>query len=239
MRLSEDYWLLNRPIAHRGLWNENIAENSTTAYENAVANGYPIEIDVYSSTDGKFMSFHDKTLVRMTGAEGKIFEKSYSELRKLNLIGTTEKIPTLDEVFEIACGKVPLLIEIKNQPDKTVTGRLIEKLKNYKGEFAVQSFNPFYIKQVKDTAPQFIRGILATGNAENETKLTQYIVKNMPFNFLIKPDFISYDYKDIPLPKNKIKSTPVICWTVTSEQAEKQARIQAKNIIFEGYVPKK
>lgn len=237
MRIKGDYWLLNKPVAHRGLWGGDVRENSITAYEKAAENGYPIEIDVYASSDGKLMSFHDKTLKRMTGEEGYIFDRTYEDLRRLRLLGSNDYIPSLSEVFEIAAGKVPLLIEIKNQPDKTVTDRLISKLKNYKGEFAVQSFNPFYIKRVKDTAPDFIRGILATEDAEGESAVTSYVIKHMPFNRIIKPDFISYHYTALPLNKRKVKNIPVIAWTITNKEDEKKARVQAKNIIFEGYIP--
>lgn len=237
MRIKSDYWLLNKPVAHRGLWGGDVRENSVTAYEKAAEKGYPIEIDVYSSSDGKLMSFHDKTLKRMTGEEGFIFDRSYEQLRKLRLAGSNDYIPSLNEVFEIACGKVPLLIEIKNQPDKTVTDRVINELKKYKGEFAVQSFNPFYIKRVKQTAPDFIRGILATEEAEGENFITSYVVKNMPFNRIIKPDFISYHHTALPLKKHKVKDIPVIAWTITGKEEEAKARLQAKNIIFEGYIP--
>ena len=34
------------PIAHRGLWNKDVAENSLSAYKNAVEHGFAIEIDL-------------------------------------------------------------------------------------------------------------------------------------------------------------------------------------------------
>ena len=80
MRLKSDSWLLTKPIAHRGLWGEDIIENSLSAYKNAVDNGYPIEIDLYSSSDGVLFSFHDQNLERMTGEKGNIYDKTSSEL---------------------------------------------------------------------------------------------------------------------------------------------------------------
>ena len=127
-RIPKNYWLLNRPVAHRGLWGGEIIENSLTAYRNAVEKGYPIEIDLYVTKDGKLVSFHDSTLKRMTGADGYIYEKTLAELKQLQLLGTDERIPTFDEVLEIAENKVPLLIEIKDQPDKTVVEKTVERL---------------------------------------------------------------------------------------------------------------
>ena len=236
-RIPKNYWLLNRPVAHRGLWGGEIIENSLTAYRNAVEKGYPIEIDLYVTKDGKLVSFHDSTLKRMTGADGYIYEKTLAELKQLQLLGTDERIPTFDEVLEIAENKVPLLIEIKDQPDKTVVEKTVERLKSYKGEFALQSFNPLYIKKVKKLAPSFIRGILATQDAGKKSAITNYIVKKMPLNFLIKPDFISYDYKGIPKYAKKTKKMPVISWTITSKEIETTVRPFIDNIIFEHYIP--
>ena len=119
MRIDNNSWLLTSPIAHRGLWNERIIENSLPAYQNAINHGYPIEIDIYQSADGELFSFHDKTLKRMTGADGFIFEKTSKELKELRLSNSTETIPTLKEVLSLVDGKVPLLIEFKDQPDKS------------------------------------------------------------------------------------------------------------------------
>lgn len=240
MRLNKDSWLLTKPIAHRGLWGGEIVENSLTAYENAVKNGYPIEIDIYSSSDGVLFSFHDALLKRMTGADGYIFDKNANEINELRLNGGNERIPTLDEVLSLVNGRVPLLIEFKNQPDTTFVEKAVERLKKYEGEFAVQSFNPMIIKKIKKLAPEFIRGILATkSHCKKEKVFYRYILKNMPFNFLIKPDFISYSYEDLPLPKSKTKNIPVITWTIINQETADKIKPYAKNIIFEKFKPEK
>lgn len=240
MRLVNDSWLLNKPIAHRGLWGNGIVENTLSAYKNAVDNGYPIEIDLYSSKDGVLFSFHDTFLKRMTGAEGLIYEKTAKELKELNLLDGNEKIPTFDEVLSLVDGKVPLLIELKDQPNNAYVDKVVERLKDYKGEFAIQSFNPLYIKRVKELAPEFIRGILATKtHSKTLPFIKRQVVKNMLLNFLIKPDFISYSFEDLPLKKRKIKNTPLISWTITSQADYEKIKPFVKNIIFEHFIPKK
>ena len=240
MRLSSDSWLLNKPIAHRGLWGNGIVENSLSAYKNAADNGYPIEIDLYSSSDGVLFSFHDQTLNRMTGKEGLIFEKTASELLSLKLIGCNETIPTFDKILEIVDGKVPLLIELKDQPNKFYVDKVVERLKSYKGEFAIQSFNPLYIKRVKKLAPLFLRGILGTKtHSKGLPFIKRKIVSNMLLNFLIKPDFISYSFEDLPLKNCKTKNLPVITWTITSQDIADKVKPLAKNIIFEHFIPTK
>ncbi len=240
MRIDKDCWLLNTPIAHRGLWGGDIIENSMTAYENAVDKGYPIEIDLYQTKDGKIVSFHDANLLRMTGKSGYVYEKTLDELQELSLNGTSEKIPTLEQVLSLCQDKVPLLIELKDQPSKTFVEQVINILKNYKGEFAVQSFNPFYMLKVKKLAPEFIRGVLATEcHAQDKNRLVRHVLKNMNFNFLIKPDFISYSYTGFPLPKRKTKNKGIICWTIENQADYDKIKTFADNIIFENFIPKK
>ncbi len=237
MRLNSSHWLLTRPIAHRGLWNEEIPENSLCAYGNAIEHNYPIEIDVHKSLDGVLFVFHDDNLKRLTGVDALLHQKTSTEIKSLYLNGTKEKIPTLNEVLDLVDGKVPLLIEIKNQPDKTVVDDTVALLKNYKGDFAIQSFNPIYIIRVKKLAPRFIRGVLGTATVKNVSAFSRYVIKNLSLNFLAKPDFISYNFKNLPLRK-KIK-LPLICWTVTNQEQEEKAREHALNVIFENFIPKK
>lgn len=237
MRIKKDYWLLHVPVAHRGLWGNGVPENSATAYDKAVKAGFAIEIDLYPTTDGEIVVFHDDDLFRMTGAEGKIYEKTLAELKGLRLAGTDETIPTLKEVLSLVDGKTPLLIEFKNRKDDFYVKKAVEILKNYKGEFAVQSFNPFILNKIRKLAPEFIRGILAAKKPDTKKFIERYVVKHMPFNFLCRPDFISYDYKGLPLKKCKLGSRALICWTLTDPKCAETVSSLCDNIIFENFIP--
>lgn len=238
MALPTDFWLFTRPIAHRGLWGGEVIENSLTAYQAAMDKNYPIEIDLYLSSDGEIVCFHDENLYRMTGKNVKIYDRTLAKLKALSLKGTTEKIPTLREVLDLVCGKVPLLIEIKDQPNDLIVDKTVEILKAYNGEFAVQSFNPFYIKKVKRLAPEFICGILGT-NEKERGNITNFVLKRLCFNFIIKPEFISYNKKGLKYVKRKSKKTPVIAWTILNEKERLSLPPFVKNYIFENFVPKK
>lgn len=237
MRISENSWLLNTPIAHRGLWGGNVVENSVTAYKKAVEMGYPIEIDVFITTDNHLVSFHDDNLRRMTGEDGFVFNKTLAELKALRLNQTLERIPTFDEVLEICQGKVPILIEIKNQPNKQVVDELVARLKSYNGEFAIQSFNPLYINRVKKLAPSFIRGILSDTFNLDKSRIVRYIVRKMPLNFICKPDFLSFNYKSLPIKFRRAKKYPKLAWTITSQEIADDIKPYANNIIFENFLP--
>ena len=118
------------------------------------------------------------------------------------------------------------------------SSKIVERLKTYKGDFAIQSFNPLYIKKVKKLAPDFIRGILGTNEKEpTESAFNNFIIKKMPLNFMIKPDFISYYYKGLPLRWSKTANMAVLAWTVTSQEIADTVYKFADNIIFENFVP--
>ena len=63
-------WLVEKYIAHRGLHDNNSAENSLSAFKNAIEKDYAIELDVHQISDGTLVVFHDETLSRMTGKDG-------------------------------------------------------------------------------------------------------------------------------------------------------------------------
>ena len=78
---------LERPIAHRGLHNENqIIENTLEAFENAIQNDYLIECDVVLSKDHEVLVFHDYDLKRLCNMERYIADISSKELINLSLI---------------------------------------------------------------------------------------------------------------------------------------------------------
>lgn len=238
MKISDTHWLKTVPIAHRGLWGNGIVENSLTAYQNAVDNGYAIEIDLHLSSDKVLFSFHDSTLKRMTGEEGLLSDKTYDELKSLTLVGSNEKIPTFDEILDLVDGKVPLLIEIKNQPDKSVVDRIVKRLETYKGEYALQSFNPLYMLRVKKLNPNIIRGVLSSKHKFKTSAFNNFAIHSMMFNFLIKPDFLSYDHVYLPIPKRRVGKKTVLAWTITDQSALDKAKKSADNFIFEHFIPR-
>ena len=222
--------------AHRGLWGKNIPENSLNAFENAVKNGFGIEFDVQLSKDNCVMVFHDYTLKRMTGAEGNLCDFTKEELKELSLNSTEEKIPALKEVLEIVDGKVPLLIELKGEnTDASLCPKVAEILKDYKGDYCVESFNPLLIKNIKKYLPDVICGQLYTNVLKEKKKfsLLNLILTLMSFNFLAKPDFIAYDKKvrkSIPvIITTEFFKAPKFVWTIKDDDK----RFENECVIFE------
>jgi glycerophosphoryl diester phosphodiesterase len=107
--------VLTSPVAHRGLHGEGVGENTFTAYQRAIDNGYPIEMDVQLTSDGVPVCFHDDNLVRVTGENALIWDKTYEQIKHLKISGTNDGIPLFSEFLSFVNGKVPLMIEIKKQ----------------------------------------------------------------------------------------------------------------------------
>ncbi|MFA7561306.1 MAG: glycerophosphodiester phosphodiesterase family protein [Candidatus Izemoplasmatales bacterium] len=196
-------WIKNNFIAHRGFHSldKSIPENSLLAFKKAIDYGYAIELDIHVLKDGNVVVFHDDDLNRVCKVDKKLSEVTYAEIKKLTLLNTNEKIPLLSDVLTLVNGKVPLLIELKPKDDYL---RLCEafmvSIKGYKGEYAIQSFNPKIVNWFRKNYPNIIRGQLASFYTNDETisKFTKFILKRMWLNKITKPDFINYHLKEMP-----------------------------------------
>ena len=231
--------------AHRGLHNEERAENSMSAFKAAVDGGFGIELDIRLSKDGKLVVFHDDTLDRVCGREGRVIDFTADELATFKLSGTKDGIPLFSDVLSLVDGKIPLLVEIKeNAGDSTVSHATCEILKGYKGEFIVESFNPMSLKVVKENYPEIPRGILSHRyyDYEKSRKPLFFLLQSLLLNFLCRPAFIAYDHRHADAFGLRFVraffKVPTIAWTVRSAEEEKAARKNGfDGIIFENYLP--
>ena len=231
--------------AHRGLHGDGAAENSLTAFRRAVEAGYGIELDVRLSKDGVLVVFHDDTLDRVTGEVGRVDSRTAAELGKINLSGTADTIPTFEEVLKVVNGRVPLLVELKEDAGKYgVTEKTLEMLKEYKGEYIIESFNPLALGRVKKLAPNVMRGFLSQNflSQKKYRSATYFLLQNLLLNVVCRPDFIAYkhsDYKNASLRLVKALFKPAtLAWTVRSKTEEDEAYLHGfDGVIFENYVP--
>jgi glycerophosphoryl diester phosphodiesterase len=118
--------------AHRG-FSTAAPENTMAALEGAWKAGATVaEIDVRLSRDGELVLMHDRALRRTTDGRGRLAEKTWDELRRLDAGSwfdpsfAGERIPHLEEVLIWAKGKIGLLVELKNFPERDP--RFIDRL---------------------------------------------------------------------------------------------------------------
>ncbi|MEG1519501.1 MAG: glycerophosphodiester phosphodiesterase family protein [Clostridia bacterium] len=243
MRVEKNHWLRTTHIAHRGLWGGDVPENTLAAYKAAADAGFAIEIDVHLTADGQVVSHHDANTLRMTGVDKKICETTLDELRKLRIANTDESIPTLKEILPIVKGKSPLLIEIKSESTKVgaLEQALYDIIKDYDGDYAIQSFNPYSVRWYTDNAPSIIRGQLSSFfEGDHRPKFQSFVLKRLLFNRSTKVDFVSYQQKNLPnkyVTKAKRQGKLIIGWTVTSQKRQDELKELTDNVIFENYLP--
>ena len=235
-------------FAHRGLHNNEseAPENSMAAFRKAVANKFGIELDVQLSKDKVPVVFHDFTLKRMCGVEGKLCDYTLEELKEFRLLDTKEQIPTFQEFLEMVDGKVPLIIELKIEwMDITLCPIVNDMLKKYKGAYCIESFNPLGLSWYRRFNNDVIRGQLSEAFVKRgEYKgFLYFLLQNLLLNWLTKPDFIAYnheDYKNLSRQICKIVyHTKSVAWTIRSQKELDEMKAHYDMFIFEGFLPRK
>ena len=227
--------------AHRGLHNKEIPENSLAAFEAACKAGYGMELDVQLSRDGVVMVFHDYTLLRMTGCNKKLCELDSNELSSLTLSGSDQTIPTFEHVLALVDGRAPILIEIKGEDNNTlICEKVAALLKDYKGPYCLESFNPKFIGTMKKHLPKAYRGLLYANvcRAKRKGPVLSILLTAMAFNAMAKPHFIAYNKEDrdsLPVKiATKLYGAQSFVWTLNTAEEFEKAKSLGEWVIFEG-----
>lgn len=233
--------------AHRGLHGNGIPENSMAAFQDALAGGYGIELDVHLMKDGTLAVIHDPSLKRTAGVDVQIEELTAEDLCKYPLEGTQETIPTFCQVLELFDGKAPMIIELKPQGGNhaALTKAVCDLLDTYQGVYCIESFDPRCVAWLKKHRPDIIRGQLTedfVGNPRSTLPLAlKFVLTHQLENFLILPDFVAYKFADRKTLSNtlvrKLWGVQGVTWTITSQSDLDIAVKEGWIPIFEGFRP--
>ena len=244
--------MTERPFAHRGFHSRSlkvsktVPENSLEAFRLAIEKNFSIEMDIHFTKDFKIIVFHDFFLGRLTTKTGFVFNKNLSYIKKAKL-SNNEKVPTIEEVFNLVNGRVPILLEIKyskyiKKNLNMFTMVLAEKLEGYKGPVALMSFSSDLIKYIRkrNLFGRFPLGLTTSfpkiesiGSKIKNNKIENEIVAN-------RLQFISQDWKgikNIRVKRLKKLNIAILSWTITSREIEESLKGLADNITFEHYEP--
>lgn len=240
-----------RPITHRALHDRKAGrvENSLKSIEAAIAANYGIEMDVQLTSDGHAMVFHDDLLDRLTSETGPVRNKTRVELETIPLIDDGGTIPALDTVLALVAGRVPLLIEIKDQDGAMGpnVGQLeqatCKALKDYQGDVALMSFNPHSVAACATLAPNIPRGITTSSYRAQfwpeVPESTRDTLRGIPDYDRVGACFISHEASDLNSPRVadlKSQGAHIFTWTIRSAKEEADARAIVDNVTFEGYL---
>ncbi len=157
-------------FGHRGA-SASAPENTLPAFQAAIEQGADgVELDVQLSADGVPVVIHDDTVDRTTDGHGRVTGLSLAELRALDagrfrgnaFAGT--RIPTLDEVFELARGHLLVNVELKidDTRDAGLEKRVVETIARHamRDQVIVSSFNPVSLWRLRRLDPALPRGML-------------------------------------------------------------------------------
>ncbi|MFC4600068.1 glycerophosphodiester phosphodiesterase [Cohnella hongkongensis] len=165
-------------VAHRG-FSGKAPENTMAAFKLALSYPYVqwIELDVQLSRDGVPVVFHDSTLDRTTNGKGRVADYSAEELARLDAGGwmdaaySSEGVPALDQVLELADGRCRLNIELKaGQSDfDRLALRAVEVIRSRgkEEEHMVTSFEPDILRAVRKYSPTLRTGLIINDHPDD------------------------------------------------------------------------
>ncbi len=234
---------LKTPLAHRGLHDDQKAENSMAAFEAAVEHGYGIELDVHIIKDGTIVVVHDNALKRVTGFEVNVEDLTREQLAQYPLSVGQQVIPTLQGLLTMVQGRVPVLIELKvtgdfNPEIPLLPEGVLKVLEGYPNpeNIAIQSFNPYVMRWLHDHQAPFMLGQLSSRKLEGQSKFVEWMFGSLNVLKISKADFIAFDILYLPsrpVARKKKKGYPILTWTVDTKEKLATARQYADNVIFE------
>jgi glycerophosphoryl diester phosphodiesterase len=143
-------------IAHRGEHLHH-PENTMPAFQAAIDAGADyFELDVRTTSDAKFVIMHDNTLDRTTNGTGEVHKHTFDEIRALDagtkfspsFAGT--KVPTLDEAFDLAHGKINVYVDTKYADPQQLVDTIV---RHDMQDHVVIYGNPFFLYEVRKIRP--------------------------------------------------------------------------------------
>ncbi|WNS46919.1 glycerophosphodiester phosphodiesterase family protein [Paenibacillus sp. MMS20-IR301] len=163
---------MNNPcVAHRG-FSGKAPENTLAAVRMAIALPFVswMEIDVQLTKDGVPVVIHDFSLDRTTNGHGKVKNMDFEHMRRLDAGSWKgrafrgEKVPSLEEVLNLAAGRLRLNIELKTSGDMYPgLEKAVIDLVNSKGmreEVVLTSFDAGVLQRIKELDPRIHTGLI-------------------------------------------------------------------------------
>jgi len=236
-------WLIDVPLAHRGLHGPGVPENSLPAFEAAAGLGYGVELDVTLSRDGVPVVVHDDDLLRVAGRNDRIDALTVAELDAVRLIGADVGVPTLAAVLR-ALPDVPVMVEVKSAAMlrigrlEAATARVID---GHRGPLCVAGFNPGTLRWFRRHRPEVVRVLTSGGLAQSTLPgPLRRRLESLRDLDAVAPAAVSYALGDLPHPATdrwRARGGALITWTVTSDDDLRRAHEVADNHIFESIRP--
>lgn len=242
-----------KPIAHRGLHGgaTGCTENTSEAFEAAIAKGYGVECDLRPARCATPMVFHDATLDRLVVETGPICERDASELAACTYRNGRSRLQTFADMLAQVGGRQPILAEIKSEwdpPDRAFLRAIADLASAYRGPLALMSFDPDVMAVMRELAPDVPRGIVSGDITAEDPHWRDridperaYRLTNLLESRRAAPDFYAYQVGALATPVTRfvreVLAMPLFTWTVRTPHERAIAARWADAPIFEGYEP--
>ena len=238
------------PVAHRALHSidRGIVENSPSAVAAALEENLAIEVDIQLSRDETPMVFHDFTLDRLIDDRGTVKSRTVDELVTLGYRTGSDRIITLDALFEMVDGRVPLYIELKSDfsGDMALPHAVAPMINAYAGPAALMSFDPWMVNACRQLCPRIpcglVSGTFATANWDPHAgnALLRFALRHMLTAAIARPTFINYDISAVDAAAPQLFrrfGVPLLTWTVRTPEQRAAATRWTDAMVFEGFIP--
>jgi glycerophosphoryl diester phosphodiesterase len=147
-------------IGHRGAAGYE-PENTLRSFQKAIELGVDwIELDVRRTADGHIVVIHDDTVDRTTNGRGKVAEMTLAEIKRLDA-GKGEHVPTLQEVIDLAKGRVKMIIELKLEGLEADVLNAVDQNGLFE-ESLISSFHFYSLRRVKEISPGILTAAIAS-----------------------------------------------------------------------------
>ena len=230
-RIKKDHFLLTNIICHRCICSKLFKEHSKEAILGCIEKGYTPEIDIILHK-GEIKCYHSDKISKKLGQEASISEKE-----------NIENAILFKDVLTLIDGKVPILIDIKNPSLIKFNNRKLEEdlmvlLNNYKGEYAIQSWNPLCLKWFYNNFPEIIRIQVGT-SLGSLNKMRPIAVDILNLLLFSKGRFDGVNYTDDKYVSALFKvfniaGVPVFLYTrYHKKEKEKVQKLGYANVIIE------
>ena len=232
-------------FGHRG-YSAVAPENTLAAFSRIKEHSVEgVEFDIHQCGSGEIVVIHDNDLERVAGVPLSVAEASLSQLvehdvgRRFSNEFTGERIPTLEQVFDLLGNTVVYDIEIKHNgvrlggplPNgiEERLGRLIRDFGLVDCCFA-SSFDPLAVRRLARIAPEIPRAVIYADSPNMPRWLRHGQGRLICGAAILKPQFDQVTTAMVE--HNKKAGRAIVTWTVDdAEDARSLARVGVSGIV--------
>lgn len=219
--------LILKGVAHRGLYNEKVSENSMEAFRLAIKNNVAIELDVHLTKDNDLVVIHDEKLERLTGKSGIVEHLTTKELQENYRLLDGQVIPRFEEVLDLVNEQVPILVELKvyEKNYKPLAAKVDEVLScrvKDKKNFTLISFDPRSLWPFKGKG--YIRLLLVAKSDEYTFTWFKHTVEGVDLEKVL------FSEKRV---QRYVKKHFTNCWTIQSKEDIEMVKPYVDTLTFD------